>query len=159
MRRLVLAMALLVPSAALASPPAGKEKAAEAPKMAPAKAASQKAGDAAVQASESGLRWKVLKEGTGRKPNTGETVVVHYTGWLTDGTKFDSSVDRNKPFLFVLGQGMVIPGWDEGVAKMKVGDKFKLIIPPELAYGKRGAGNKIPPDSTLIFDVELLGVR
>ena len=156
MRRIVLLLlALMVPSAAVAGPPAEKAKAPEATK---AKAAA-KAKAPQIQTSESGLKWKVLKEGTGRKPNTGETVVVHYTGWLTDGKKFDSSVDRDKPFLFVLGQGMVIPGWDEGVSKMRVGDKYQLIIPPELGYGKRGAGNTIPPDSTLIFDVELLGVR
>ena len=155
MRRLVLALTLLIPAAAVAGPPAEKAKAPEATK---AKAAA-KAKAPQIQTSESGLKWKVLKEGTGRKPNTGETVVVHYTGWLTDGKKFDSSVDRDKPFMFVLGQGMVIPGWDEGVSKMRVGDKFQLIIPPELGYGKRGAGNIIPPDSTLIFDVELLGVK
>ena len=153
MRRLILSVALLIPAGAFAGPPAETpKKEAAAPKKA-AKA------EAKVYSSESGLKWKVLKEGAGRLPNTGETVVVHYTGWLTDGKKFDSSVDRDKPFLFVLGQGQVIPGWDEGVAKMKVGSKFQLIIPPELGYGKRGAGGVIPPNSTLIFDVELLGVK
>jgi peptidylprolyl isomerase len=154
MRRLILTLALLTPGAAFAGPPAEAPKKTEAPKVAAPPAAAPE-----VQVSESGLKWKVLKSGTGRRPSTGETVVVHYTGWLTTGKKFDSSVDRDKPFLFVLGQGQVIPGWDEGVGKMRVGDKFQLIIPPELAYGRRGAGGVIPPDSTLIFDVELLGVK
>lgn len=91
-------------------------------------------------------------------PEAGQTVSVHYTGWLTDGTKFDSSVDRGEPFQFSLGQGQVIKGWDEGVAQMKVGDKAKLTIPPEKAYGAAGFPGAIPPNSTLVFDVELLGV-
>jgi len=104
--------------------------------------------------------------GTGAEALKGKTVVVHYTGWLYDpaapnskGKKFDSSVDRGQPFTFPLGAGRVIKGWDEGVAGMKVGGKRTLVIPPGMAYGSRGAGGVIPPDATLLFDVELLGVR
>jgi len=97
--------------------------------------------------------------GTGAEAKKGDRVSVHYTGWLLDGTKFDSSRDRNQPFGFTLGAGEVIAGWDQGVAGMKVGGKRKLTIPSELGYGSRGAGGVIPPDATLLFDVELLEVR
>jgi FKBP-type peptidyl-prolyl cis-trans isomerase FkpA len=107
----------------------------------------------------SGLKYEDLKVGTGAEAKAGQTVSVHYTGWLTDGKKFDSSVDRRQPFEFPLGMGRVIKGWDEGVQGMKVGGKRKLTIPPGLGYGARGAGGAIPPNATLIFDVELLGVR
>jgi len=100
-----------------------------------------------------------LVVGTGDTATAGQTVVVHYTGWLTNGTKFDSSVDRNEPFDFKLGMGRVIAGWDQGVAGMLVGGKRKLTIPPELGYGERGAGGVIPGNATLVFDVELLAVR
>jgi FKBP-type peptidyl-prolyl cis-trans isomerase len=97
--------------------------------------------------------------GTGAEAKSGQTVSVHYTGWLTDGKKFDSSHDRGQPFSFKLGAGMVIRGWDQGVAGMKIGGKRKLTIPPDLGYGARGAGGVIPPNATLVFEVELLGVR
>ncbi len=100
-----------------------------------------------------------LTVGDGATATAGQSVLVHYTGWLTDGTKFDSSVDRGEPFEFNLGRGQVIPGWDQGVAGMQIGGKRKLTIPPELGYGSRGAGGVIPPNATLVFDVELLAVR
>ncbi len=108
--------------------------------------------------TSSGLTYDVLQAGTGAEAKAGAKVKVHYTGWLTDGKKFDSSVDRGRPFEFSLGGGQVIKGWDEGVAGMKVGEKRKLTIPPELGYGSRGAAGVIPPGATLIFEVELLGV-
>lgn len=107
----------------------------------------------------SGLKYYDLKVGTGETPAAGQTVVVHYTGWLEDGTQFDSSLDRDEPFSFAFGQGEVIPGWDEGVATMKVGGVRQLVIPAELAYGESGAGAVIPPNATLIFEVELLEIQ
>ncbi|GAM08128.1 FK506-binding protein [Geobacter sp. OR-1] len=106
-----------------------------------------------------GLSYQDAKVGTGASPIKGKPVKVHYTGWLVNGTKFDSSVDRNEPFQFVIGAGQVIPGWDEGVMTMKVGGKRRLTIPANLGYGARGAGGVIPPNATLIFDVELLDVQ
>jgi FKBP-type peptidyl-prolyl cis-trans isomerase len=105
------------------------------------------------------LQIEELQVGTGAEAKSGATVDVHYTGWLTNGTKFDSSKDRGRPFSFRLGAGQVIQGWDQGVAGMKIGGKRKLTIPPELGYGARGAGGVIPPNATLVFEVELLGVR
>jgi FKBP-type peptidyl-prolyl cis-trans isomerase FkpA len=107
----------------------------------------------------SGLVYEELTLGAGAEAAAGQQVTVHYTGWLTNGTKFDSSKDRDDPFEFHLGQGQVIKGWDEGVAGMKVGGKRKLTIPPELGYGARGAGGVIPPNAILVFEVELLGIE
>jgi FKBP-type peptidyl-prolyl cis-trans isomerase len=107
----------------------------------------------------SGLRYTDLETGQGEEARPGKTVDVHYTGWLENGTKFDSSLDRGRPFSFRLGGGQVIRGWDEGVAGMKIGGKRRLTIPADLGYGARGAGGVIPPNATLIFEVELLGVR
>ncbi len=106
----------------------------------------------------SALQIEDLEVGTGAEAVAGKNVTVHYTGWLTDGTLFDSSHSRNEPFVFGLGRGHVIRGWDEGVAGMKVGGKRKLTIPPEMGYGARGAGGVIPPNATLVFEVELLAV-
>jgi len=111
----------------------------------------------------SGLKYKDEVVGTGPEPKAGQSVSVHYTGWLDQngqkGKKFDSSRDRGQPFSFTLGAGQVIAGWDQGVATMKTGGKRTLVIPPELGYGARGAGGVIPPNATLIFDVELIGAR
>jgi peptidylprolyl isomerase len=112
-----------------------------------------------VITTDSGLQYVEVLEGTGALPTAGQTVVVHYTGTLEDGTKFDSSRDRGQPFKFPLGAGRVIKGWDEGIATMKIGGQRTLIIPSELGYGSRGAGGVIPPNATLIFEVELLGVE
>lgn len=114
--------------------------------------------DAQVIQTASGLEYVEITEGTGARPRQGDTVSVHYTGWLKGGQKFDSSVDRGEPFAFPLGKGRVIKGWDEGVGTMKAGGKRRLIIPAHLGYGERGAGGVIPPGATLIFEVELLGV-
>jgi FKBP-type peptidyl-prolyl cis-trans isomerase FkpA len=113
----------------------------------------------AARVTDSGLKYEDLVEGDGAEAAAGQRVVVHYTGWLTDGRKFDSSRDRNDPFDFALGKGQVIRGWDEGVAGMKVGGTRRLTIPPHLGYGARGAGGVIPPNATLVFEVELLDVR
>lgn len=108
--------------------------------------------------TDSGLKYEDLAEGDGESARQGQRVSVHYTGWLTDGRKFDSSVDRGEAFAFTLGQGVVIRGWDEGVAGMRVGGRRRLTVPPQLGYGARGAGGVIPPNATLVFEVELLGI-
>ena len=109
--------------------------------------------------TESGLQYKDLVVGEGEAAYAGATAIVHYTGWLLDGTKFDSSVDRGTPFEFQLGAGRVIKGWDEGVATMNIGGKVELVIPPDLGYGASGAGGVIPPNATLKFEVELLDMK
>jgi FKBP-type peptidyl-prolyl cis-trans isomerase len=145
----VIGLTLLVTACA-------KKKAQEQTPQANA-AASSPAGQ--VITTSSGLQYQILQPGSGAIAESGKKVSVHYTGWLTDGKKFDSSVDRGQPFQFQLGAGQVIKGWDEGVAGMKIGEKRKLTIPSNLGYGPRGAGGAIPPNATLIFDVELLGVQ
>src|SRR5262245_3779466 len=129
--------------------------------IAPPPASAQTPGKAMTTAS--GLQISDTKVGSGVQPKAGQVCVMHYTGWLYEngakGAKFDSSLDRGEPFEFQIGMGQVIKGWDEGVATMKVGGKRTLIIPPQLGYGARGAGGVIPPNATLIFDVELLGVK
>jgi len=114
---------------------------------------------AKAMTTESGLRYEDIVVGTGPSPQQGQDVTVHYTGTLEDGTKFDSSLDHGGPFTFKIGVGRVIKGWDEGVMTMKVGGKRKLVIPPQLGYGARGAGGVIPPNATLVFDVELISVQ
>lgn len=114
---------------------------------------------ASEQTTASGLKYTDETEGTGESPKAGQTVTVHYTGTLPDGKKFDSSRDRNQPFSFTIGIGQVIKGWDEGVMTMKVGGKRKLVIPPDLGYGSRGAGGVIPGNATLHFDVELISIK
>jgi FKBP-type peptidyl-prolyl cis-trans isomerase len=109
--------------------------------------------------TESGLIYEDLTTGEGAAATAGQTVVVHYTGWLEDGTKFDSSKDRNRPFDFQLGAGRVIKGWDEGIAGMQIGGRRKLTIPPDLGYGEQGVGAVIPSNATLIFEVELLALH
>jgi peptidylprolyl isomerase len=145
---LVIALAVTAVSPALAADPAS-----------PAHPAA--VGETVV--TSSGLKITDTKIGEGATPKTGQTCVMHYTGWLYEngskGAKFDSSLDRGQPFEFPIGEGHVIKGWDEGVASMKVGGKRTLIIPPDLGYGARGAGGVIPPNATLIFEVELLAVK
>jgi FKBP-type peptidyl-prolyl cis-trans isomerase len=138
-----------------AEEPAVEEPAAE--EVQPPSGEDTESAPAAEEVTE--LQIEDLVVGEGAEAVAGSTVLVHYTGWLTDGTKFDSSLDRGQPFSFGLGQGMVIPGWDQGVEGMKVGGKRKLTIPPDLGYGAQGAGGVIPPNATLIFEVELLEVQ
>lgn len=153
---------VLFSTLALANVAAADKTAADTTaKAKPAKAA--KAASAAKVKDLPGIKIKVLKDGAGAEAVAGKVIEVHYTGWLQEkngkGKKFDSSVDRGTPFSFPLGAGMVIKGWDEGVAGMKVGEKRELTISPDKGYGPTGSGGVIPPNATLIFDVELLGVK
>jgi peptidylprolyl isomerase len=132
--------------------------------VAPAIAQEEKKSETKMHTNPSGLQWTDTKEGTGPSPRPGQICVMDYTGWLWEngakGKKFDSSIDRGKPFEFPIGQGRVIKGWDEGVATMKVGGKRTLLIPPQLGYGARGTpGGPIPPNATLLFEVELIAVK
>ncbi len=140
-----------------ATEPTAAETVAEEP--VPLAGSDNQASDEDLTTTASGLQYVILEEGSGEKPEPGGIVEVHYTGTLEDGTKFDSSYDRDEPIQFALGQGQVIPGWDEGIGLLNVGDKAKLVIPPELAYGERGAGGVIPPNATLIFEVELVSAQ
>jgi len=118
--------------------------------------------DASVQDEESipsDLKIEIMQQGEGEEVKNNDTLTVHYSGYLEDGTKFDSSLDRGEPFVFQIGQGRVIQGWEKGLLGMKVGEKRKITIPPEMGYGSSGAGNVIPPNATLIFEVELLGIE
>ena len=128
-------------------------------KSKPLPPAPQPTPTSAAVTTPTGLTYLITRRGTGRQPKAGEMVFVHYTGTLTDGTKFDSSRDRGEPISFPLGQGRVIKGWDEALAQLHVGDQAVLIIPPQLGYGARGAGGVIPPDATLVFVIELVEVR
>ncbi|HYN44167.1 MAG TPA: FKBP-type peptidyl-prolyl cis-trans isomerase [Thermoanaerobaculia bacterium] len=162
---LLCALALAAPVALAQQKPDAKVQPAKAaaPAAAKAEAPAETKKESKMMKTESGLGYEDLVVGTGPSPVTGQTCVMHYTGWLwvneAKGTKFDSSVDRGTPFEFPIGRGRVIKGWDEGVSTMKVGGKRTLLIPPQLGYGDRGAGNVIPPGATLLFEVELLGVK
>ena len=153
---LLLAGAAALALAAL--PVSGSQKDISAPSQ-----DAEKKSESKMTKTPSGLQYEDTVPGTGASPKSGQTCVMHYTGWLWEsgakGKKFDSSVDRGKPFEFLIGQGQVIKGWDEGVSTMKVGGKRTLLIPPTLGYGARGAGGVIPPNATLLFEVELLGVK
>jgi peptidylprolyl isomerase len=151
-RILVVLAALLLGSTVAASATAQAKKPAH---KAPAKSKSS----GKIVTTKSGLKYEDLEVGKGPSPKSGQTVTVHYTGWLTNGKKFDSSKDHGQPFEFQIGQEQVIKGWDEGVSTMKVGGRRKLTIPPGLAYGERAMGDDIPANSTLVFEVELLGIK
>jgi FKBP-type peptidyl-prolyl cis-trans isomerase FkpA len=151
--------AVLLAAGALSLPALAQEGKPMSPTSPPSDTKTETKAEPQEVVTSSGLKYVDLKVGDGDEAKSGYAVEVHYTGWLTNGTKFDSSLDRKQPFKFKLGAGQVIDGWDQGVAGMKVGGKRKLTIPPGLGYGARGAGGVIPPNSTLVFEVELLGVH
>ncbi len=154
--------AIAVVAAACGDDDGDKKETAKAPatgNSGTVKASATNEGTGQVVTTPSGLKYEDITVGTGAQPQRGQTVTVHYTGTLTNGTKFDSSRDANKPFSFLFGTGQVIKGWDEGVVTMKIGGQRRLTIPASLGYGASGAGGVIPPNATLIFDVELLEVR
>jgi FKBP-type peptidyl-prolyl cis-trans isomerase len=144
---------------AAASPALAQQKTRRTGRSGAARKAAPRAVDPQPVTTESGLAYVITRRGTGRHPQPGETVLVHYSGMLTDGTKFDSSYDRSDPIAFPIGQGQVIRGWDEGIALLGIGDEALLIIPPQLGYGERGAGNVIPPNATLLFFVRLVDIK
>jgi len=162
-KAIVMVLTLLFLGACTPSEPPKPTGPAPATEPAPAAEPAPTPPPAAVEpqiiTTPSGLKYQDLVVGKGPTPKAGSRVMVHYTGWLTDGTKFDSSVDRDEPFLFRLGRGEVIKGWEEGVRTMHVGGKRKLTIPPALAYGAKGYAGVIPPNATLIFEIELLGFQ
>jgi len=153
MRNVEKIIVLLLLIAAVSIPACSQKEVSTVPE----KTVEAQAASGAVK-TPSGLSYTDLVKGTGAAPTPGKNVTVHYTGWLENGTKFDSSVDHGQPFVFRIGAGEVIPGWDEGVMSMRVGGKRKLIVPAQLGYGAAGAGGVIPPNATLIFEVELLDV-
>ncbi len=153
MRSVEKFIVLLLLIAAISIPACSQKEA----KSTPDKGAAEVPTTAGAVKTASGLSYTDIVKGTGAAPVSGKEVTVHYTGTLENGKKFDSSVDRGQPFVFRIGAGEVIPGWDEGVISMRVGGKRRLVIPPQLGYGAAGAGGVIPPNATLIFDVELLG--
>jgi peptidylprolyl isomerase len=147
-----------IPDIAQSQPQKGKSVAVTKRRTKPIKRRAVAPKPSPLGTTPSGLIYVITRKGEGLQPKTGDTVIVHYTGVLTNGKKFDSSVDRGQPFAFALGAGRVIKGWDEGIAKLHVGDQATLIIPPSLGYGPNGGG-PIPPDATLIFIVELVGIQ
>jgi peptidylprolyl isomerase len=155
---LALALSFMACSGKTGGSTASSDTAASAPAAGQGAGADTFAMPTNLQTTPSGLQYAIDQPGTGPKPQAGQTVTVHYTGWLTNGTKFDSSRDRGEPFPFGIGRGEVIKGWDEGVADMKVGEKRTLVIPPALGYGEQGSG-PIPANATLVFKIELLGVQ
>lgn len=159
MRSLLVLAALGALSGSAEAKPSARPEPPSAPAAAPTGPMPEPVAGLVALESSTGIRYYVLRAGAGGSPVPGQTVAVHYSGWLTDGTMFDSSVERGKLFVFPVGIGRVIKGWDESVLDMRVGEKRQIHVPPQLAYGEKGAGGAIPPGATLIFDVELVQLR